>query len=75
MRLRTTPLFLILAGLLLTSLVVAQGTPPQVRFAEDAPKVGDLIPDLTLVDDQGNPASLRDLTRGHYTTITLGCLT
>ena len=70
MRLRTTPLFLILAGLLLTSLVVAQGTPPQVRFAEDAPKVGDLIPDLTLVDDQGNPANLRDLTRCHYTTIT-----
>ncbi len=75
MRLRTTPRFLILAGLLQTSLVVAQGTPPQVRFAEDAPKVGDLIPDLTLVDDQGNPASLRDITRGHYTTITLGCLT
>ena len=75
MRLRITPLFLILAGLLQTSLVVAQGTPPQVRFAEDAPKVGDLVPDLTLVDVQGNPANLRDITRGHYTTITLGCLT
>ena len=68
-------LLLVLAGLLQTSLVVAQGTPPQIRFAEDGPKVGDLIPDLTLVDDQGNPANLRGITRGHYTTITLGCLT
>ncbi len=74
---RTAPpfLLLVLVGLVQTSLVVAQGTPPQVRFAEDGPKIGDLIPDLTIVDDQGNPANLRDLTRGHYTTITLGCLT
>ncbi len=68
-------LLLVLAGLLQTSLVVAQGTPPQFRFAEDGPKVGDLIPDLTIVDDQGNPANLRDITRGHYTVMTLGCLT
>ncbi len=71
---RSASLVLILAALLQTSVVVAQGTPPQVRF-ESAPQVGDMIPDLTIVDDQGNPASLRDITRGHYTTITLGCLT
>jgi hypothetical protein len=34
-----------------------------------------MVPDLTIVDDQGNPVNLRDITRGHYTTITLGCLT
>ena len=72
---RTAPLFLILAGLLHASLVVAQGTPPQVRFESAAVQVGELIPDLTVVDDQGNPANIRDITRGHYTTITLGCLT
>ena len=74
---RTAPLFLILAGLLHASLVVAQGqgTPPQVRFESAAIQVGELIPDLTVVDDQGNPANIRDITRGHYTTITLGCLT
>ncbi len=71
---RTASLFLVLAGIMQTSLVVAQGTPPDVRF-ETAPQVGDLIPDLTIVDDQGNPASLRDVTRGHYTVMTLGCLT
>ena len=38
-------------------------------------EVGQMIPDLELVDDQGNPAKLRELTRGHYTSITLGCLT
>ena len=72
---RTAPLLLILAGLLQTGLVAAQGTPPQVRFETAAAQVGELIPDLTIVDDQGNPAKLRDITRGHYTTITLGCLT
>ena len=56
------------------SVAFAQGTPPDVRF-ELAPKIGDMIPDLTLVDDQGNPANLRDVTRGHYTVMTLGCLT
>jgi len=76
---RSASLTLILGALLQTSLVAAQGmppqvTPPQVRF-ESAPQVGDLIPDLTIVDDQGNPASLREITRGHYTVMTLGCLT
>ncbi len=71
---RSASLLLIVAALLHTGVVVAQGTPPQVRF-ESAPKVGDMVPDLTIVDDQGNPANLRDITRGHYTTITLGCLT
>jgi hypothetical protein len=28
-----------------------------------------------LVDDQGNPANLREITEGHYTVMTLGCLT
>ncbi len=71
---RSASLLLIVAALLQTGVVAAQGTPPQVRF-ESAPQVGDMVPDLTIVDDQGNPANLRDITRGHYTTITLGCLT
>jgi hypothetical protein len=76
---RSASIALILAAFLQTSVVAAQGMPPQVtapqvRF-ESAPKVGDMVPDLTIVDDQGNPANLRDITRGHYTTITLGCLT
>jgi hypothetical protein len=47
---------------------------PDVRF-EDAPKIGEMVPDLTIVDDQGNPANLRELTTGQYTVLTLGCLT
>ena len=70
---RSASFALVLAAFLQTSVVAAQ-VPPQVRF-ESAPKVGDMVPDLTIVDDQGNPANLRDITRGHYTTITLGCLT
>ena len=56
--------------------ILAQGAllPPDVRF-ENGPKIGARVPDLTIVDDQGNPANLRDITRGHYTVMTLGCLT
>ncbi len=71
---RSASLVLILAALPQTSVAAAQGTPPQVRF-ESAPQVGDMVPDLTIVDDQGDPANLRDITRGHYTVMTLGCLT
>ena len=39
------------------------------------PKIGERIPDLVLVDDQGQPAKLRALAQGHYTVMTLGCLT
>ena len=39
------------------------------------PQVGQLVPNLELVDDQGEPAKLRELTRGHYTVMVLGCLT
>ena len=48
--------------------------PPDVRFA-DAPQLGEMIPDLTIVDDDGNPANLRELATGQYTVLTLGCLT
>ena len=56
--------------------ILAQGPllPPDVRF-ENGPKVGDRVPDLAIVDDQGNPANIRDITRGQYTVMTLGCLT
>ena len=39
------------------------------------PEVGERIPDLELVNDEGGPANLRELTRGHYTVLILGCLT
>ena len=48
---------------------------PDVAFAKDGPKVGDMVPDLVVVDDKGNPASLRKITEGHYSVFTLGCLT
>ncbi len=62
------------AGIFHTGIVAAQITMPETRFAE-APQIGELVPDLVLVDDEGNPANLRELTEGHYTVLTLGCLT
>ncbi len=75
MRIRMLLLLVVLAAAPVNS-ILAQGAllPPDVRF-ENGPKVGDRVPDLTIVDDQGNPANLRDITRGHYTVMTLGCLT
>ncbi len=49
--------------------------PPEGRFA-NAPALGERIPDVTVVDDQGNPANIRELAeRSPYTVLTLGCLT
>ncbi len=75
MRIRMLLLLVVLAAAPVNS-ILAQGAllPPDVRF-ENGPKVGDRVPDLTIVDDQGHPANLRDITRGHYTVMTLGCLT
>ncbi len=66
--------FLTLAVMLQTSLVAAQGESPENRFAS-VPQIGELIPDIEIVDQHGYPVRLRDLTRGHYTVMTLGCLT
>ena len=48
---------------------------PEARFL-NAPGLGERIPDITIVDDQGNPANMRELAqRKPYTVLTLGCLT
>lgn len=75
-------LFTALTGASLVSAVVsAQPPAPQGmlsaidRFAANAPSVGELIPDLTIVDRNGDPVSLRELTRENYAVFVLGCLT
>ena len=45
------------------------------RFDAAATEIGEPLPDLTLVDDQGNPANIREIAREHYTVFVLGCLT
>jgi len=41
-----------------------------------APQLGEQIPDVTIVDDAGNPVNIRELaSRSPYTVLTLGCLT
>ena len=71
---RFASLVLIGAAIFQTNLALAQERRADGRF-DVAPEIGERVPDLTLVDDQGNPAKVRDLTRGHYTVMTLGCLT
>lgn len=43
-------------------------------FNRKAPAVGQLAPDVTLLQSDGKPLKLRDL-RGHHTVLVFGCLT
>ncbi len=45
------------------------------RFVDLGPKVGEQLPDLTIVDDMGMPVNIRELTKGNYSVLVLGCLT
>lgn len=53
-----------------------EGIEPLESRAEAAPKVGDHFPDVTIVDDTGEPVNIRTLAgKKPYTVLTLGCLT
>ena len=45
------------------------------RFLDLGPKVGEQLPDLTIVDDMGMPVNIREITEGNYSVLVLGCLT
>ena len=48
---------------------------PSPRF-DAALQLGEQVPDLTIVDAQGEPVNLRELaSHSPYTVLTLGCLT
>ncbi len=68
---RTTLSFLVAVAMLQSALALSEVKSADPRLAT----IGELIPDLKLVDDRGIPAKLRELTLGHYTVMTLGCLT
>ena len=55
----------------------ADGAPTamDIRYMETAPAIGELVSDVTIVDDQGNPANIRELATGQYTVLVSGCLT
>lgn len=69
--LRTSLLFLVAVAMFQSTPALSKVTPADPRLAT----IGELIPDLKLVDDRGIPTKLRQLTLGHYTVMTLGCLT
>ena len=45
------------------------------KFIELGPKVGEQLPDITIVDDMGSPVNIREITKGNYSVLVLGCLT
>ncbi len=49
--------------------------PGSQRFEETAPNVGEAVPDVALYDESGKEQKLREIVRGHYTVLVLGCLT
>jgi len=76
-----TSLIVVSGALMASGLALAQAPAPQgmssadVRFAAAAPGIGERVPDLTIVDRNGDPINLRALTRENYTVLVLGCLT
>ena len=44
-------------------------------FLANGPKVGERLPDVSIFNDMGEPVSIRDLTKGSYSVMVLGCLT
>ena len=57
-------------------MVLPPGIEPLEERSAAAPAVGDLFPDVTIVDDQGGPVNVRSLAgEKPYTVLTLGCLT
>ncbi len=71
------------AGLLVSLLLYvgsnsafSQGQPPLMeRFEAEAPKVGERLPDITVLNDLGNPVNIRELADENYKVLVLGCLT
>lgn len=47
----------------------------QDRFEANSPAPGERFPNLTLYDSDGNKVRMKDMVRGHYTVVVLGCLT
>lgn len=45
-----------------------------LTFQEASPRIGELLPDVSGYDEQGNEFSLGDL-KGHFTVLICGCLT
>ena len=52
------------------------GIEPLEERAAVMPAVGEIFPDITIVDDRGQPVNIRSLAgEKPYTVLTLGCLT
>lgn len=52
-----------------------QGRPMMPKMlGDDDPNVGDLLPDITIYNDKGEPIALRSL-KGKFKVIVFGCLT
>ncbi len=50
-------------------------TAMDARYFDVAPDIGELVPDIEVVDEQGNPVNIREVATGQYTVLVLGCLT
>ena len=72
-------LLLISAGLMWQSGIVSaqpsKAPPPLPLFEKTAPQIGEQLPDLTIVDDAGNPVNIRELAKENYKVLVVGCLT
>ena len=72
---RQFAVYLALAAVLVASTASGQGRRFGGRGGFDGgPAIGDVLPDVTALDENGKEISLRSL-RGKYTVLVFGCLT
>ena len=45
------------------------------RFYNTVAAIGELVPDVQVVNDRGDPVNIREVATGQYTVLVLGCLT
>jgi hypothetical protein len=68
----------LLVGLLLylgSNLAFSQALQPPMERFENAPQVGETLPDIAVHDDLGNLVNIRELANENYKVLVLGCLT
>ena len=45
------------------------------RFYSTVSGIGELVPDVRVVNDRGDPVNIREVATGQYTVLVLGCIT
>lgn len=75
MRMRFRVPALLLVSLVFQAVAAGQGSERRGGGGENMPKIGSLIPEISVFDERGESFPLREKLKGRYAVIVFGCLT